>query len=299
MRLLIGFCVLIVVSACAAGGGNYGKRAIDPLAAVVPIPAAQQSGVIGYVSSWGGPGTQTPAPGPTPLVLYDQQFLDPAESEYLLALVLTPRLPQPASVIWTSSNPAALPLTHQCPNCSVSIGSPVPTAPPNETFVKLGSIYGRSTITARATTPVAVTASLTAYRYPSLSFGCRFRYYPAFAFDPDRTISPNEPQTWTTADVYETAPQDTLHVLDLCYNSPLAVGTTTLWHVPHGGVLLPAVSLAQFTKICASAWRNAGTVFTPKYGSVLLLKTKEGRVVKAMLPIGPYEVSNSAGAFTY
>ena len=106
---------------------------------------------------------------------------------------------------------------------------------------------------------------------------------------------------WTGADLYDTFPSDQLGPLDPCLNSPLATPANTpeVWHAPYGGVLLPAVSLQAFTAVSVSQWQNAGTSFAPSASALLLLKTKEGRIVKVLLPIGPYEASSPGGPFPY
>jgi hypothetical protein len=126
-------------------------------------------------------------------------------------------------------------------------------------------------------------------------FGCRFRYNDAYSFDPGASPS------GTSSDLYATIGSDQLGQLDPCRfdtEFQTAPGTPEQWHAPYGGVFLANVPLAEFPGVQASQWQNAATQFTPQNG-VLLFKTKGGLIVKAMLPIGPYEVSNSSGTFPY
>jgi hypothetical protein len=284
VRVLSGAFISLVLTAACAERGN--------------LPNAHNyTASIEYVSSWSIGGT--PMPEPTPLVLYDQQFLDFFESGYLLALGILPP-PQSVDVTWASSNADVIQLQQQAPFSVGVPDDPAPTAPPNAIYAKTGPTYGTSTITAKATGSANVSASIISYHYPSLSFGCRFRYQPAFAFDPDRSDTMRDQANWTSADIYETAPANQLGQLDPCQGSPLAVADTTeTWHVPYGGVLLPAVSLQDFASISASRWQNAGTSFPRVDPSLILFKTREGRIVKALLPIGPYEISAIGGAFPY
>lgn len=281
------FALILCVAGC--GGG-----------AQTNPPMASHTTAIAYVSSWDFGAS--PKVGPTPLVLFDQQFVDPNASGYLLALSVGAPLPQNTQVTWTSSNPAALPLEQQQPFSANTPAFPAPTAPPNETYVQTGKAYGTSTISATVGEPATLPSSITAYHYPSLSFGCRFRSEPVFAFDPDRVALMENSANWTSADLYDTFPSNDLGPLDPCLNTLLASapGTAEIWHVPYGGVLLPATTLQGFVRISASQWKNASTAFAAgNMPGFLLFKTKEGRIVKAFVPTGPYESSDLSGKFPY
>ena len=278
---------ILSVSLLAACGGG-----------AAPAPPPPSSASIEYISSWAAPGSQ-PNQQDAPLILVDQQFLDPANGGYLLALSASPSLPKSVSVTWTSSNPAVAPLETQQPFTPNLPDYPAPTAPPDDMYTQYGSAYGASVITASAGAPASVSATIMAIHYHSLSLGCGFRFEPAFAFDPDRATLMQNWANWTQADLYDTAPPNRLGMLDPCLNSPLATGTSELWHMPYGGVLLPATSLQDFAAVTAKRWTNAGTSFSPTSPAVALFKTEEGRIVKALLPVGPYEVSDTSGAFPY
>jgi hypothetical protein len=284
----------VIMASLLAGCGGAGTSPA-PLHSSGPSGAAGTiSASIGYVSAY-DTGVQ-PTVQATPLVMYDGQFLDFMEDAYLLGLVAAPPVTQQA-VSWNSSNSAAVTLSTQYPFGSSAPNYAVPTAPPGQIYAQVGPAYGKSTIVASTQ---AASASIVAYHYPSLSFGCRFRYRPAWAFDPDRTTSMQDSANWTSADLYDTFPAAQLQQLDPCLNSPLAAGgTTETWHMPYGGTVLPSVSLQAFTTVQASQWSNAGTTFSPSIPSLVLFKTKEGRIVKALLPIGPYEVSGLDGTFPF
>ncbi len=280
--------LLLLMAGTAAVAGCTGAAGSPPL---------PRSAAIEYAAAFGS--FSAPSVGAAPLVLYDQQFLDFGASSYILGVTFSPA-GSAGTVTWTSSNSAALPLEQQQPFTGSLPGDPAPTAPPNETFVQTGNAYGTSTIAAKIA-GTNITAAITAYHYHSLSFGCDFRFEPAWAFDPDRFALMQDEANWSSGDLYDTAPANQLELLDPCYQSPLATapGTTELWHTPYGGVLLPSVSVQAFTSIAASQWRNAGTQFAPVDAALLLFKTHEGRIVKALLPIGPYEVSDLSGNFPY
>lgn len=223
------------------------------------------------------------------IVLYDQQFIDPFHNAEVAIVSVQPKPPQSTTIIWSSSDSSVV-VQPQEPN----FASPAPTAPPMGTWVAAGSTPGSATVTAKIGAPVNQTLSIPVFHYPSLSFGCRFRYAPAFDFDPGAT--PNG----TSSDLYATIGSDRTAPLDSCQNTVFvtAAGTPELWHTPYGGVLLAGVSLTQFPSIQASQWQNSDTQFTAQPG-VLLFKTHSGRIVKAFLPIGPYEVSDVNGVFPY
>jgi hypothetical protein len=226
------------------------------------------------------------------VVLYNAQFVSPSTDVAVLRASITPSPPPDTSITWTSSDPSVV-VQQQQPN-SLAFG-PVPTAPPFSTFVGVGKTYGKSTVIAYAGGPVVQSASVAVYHYPSLSLGCRFRYSPAFTFDAVQRPADE------TSDLYDTMGSDLLGPLDPCVNTVFATapGTPEVWHAPYGGVQMSVSSLQDFTGIQASQWRDAATQFSPQGGNVLLFKTKGGLIVKALLPVGPFEVSGSDGTFPY
>ena len=267
--------VAVIVAACGPAGSTS------------PPAGPAQPSIVAYSPLFGGAAAVA-----APLVIYDQQFLDTGHAGFLLTL--TPG--QSSPVEWALSSPT-LALSQTQPFTFSIPGDPAPTAPPGGMFVStINGAYGATTIT--ATYGGGSRATISAVHFPSLSFGCYFRYAPAYAFDPDRSSLMRDRANWTSGDLYETAPAASLYVLDPCYQSALATGNAEIWHVPFGGTFVPASTLQDFAAVKASQWTNSGTTFAPAQG-VLLLKTAEGRIVKALLPIGPLEVSDTAGAFSY
>jgi hypothetical protein len=119
---------------------------------------------------------------------------------------------------------------------------------------------------------------------------------PAFNFD-GGSSRPLD----ATSDLYVTIGSDKVQPLDGCA-SPVfetAAGTPEVWHTPYGGTGIAIHSLLDFPAIQASQWRNDATQFSPNDFAVLLFKTKGGLIVKALLPVGPFEVSASDGSFPY
>jgi len=227
MRLSFSIALFSVLVLAACGGSGS-----------TTTPTATYSVSLGVISSSGA------APSPEPaVVLYDGQFLDPSHVTVLLGAVIVPAAPS-ATITWTSSS-AAIIAQHTQPD---TIGT-IPTAPPDSTYATLGSAYGVSTLQAQVGAPVNQSASISVYHFPSLSFGCRFRYTPAFSFDPGSTAS------GSSSDFYDTMGIDQLGPLDPCLGTPLATaaGTPEVWHVPYGGTFVANATLASFAAIAASS----------------------------------------------
>lgn len=227
-----------------------------------------------------------------PLVLYDPQFLDTSHAAYYIFPQGVDSL-QP--IVSYSSSGSSITLQHTQPFSMALPGIPVPTAPPGGTFITVGNTYGEAVVSAKVTAPLNATATLTVVHYPSLSFGCRFRFNPAFSFDKGiATVNS------TTSDLYDTEASDELSQLDPCWNTQFAspVGATEVWHTPYGGRFIATTSLEDFAGIHATDWQDTSQTFPPAAG-VLIFKTRGGRVVKALLPLGPYEISGDDGSFPY
>lgn len=224
------------------------------------------------------------APGVTPgapLVLVDQSFLNPHGDSALL---------QPSdgstAVQWSITGDAAS-LSTQQPFTIGIPGDPVPTAPPGEMYIQGTSIHGKAVVTA---TDGSQSATLTVLHFGWLDLGCRFRYQPAINFDADNPLTLANA---TSADLYVTAPAAQLAPLDPCFNSPLATGTTVVWHAPHGATIIPVKSMNDFLAITPQMWKNDGTTFTPAQSSAaILLKTAEGHFAKAVVPSGPLDATS-------
>ncbi len=179
-------------------------------------------------------------------------------------------------------------------NPSYMMGSPTP--PPNGIFVMMAPVVnhilptGVTTIVARSGN---ATASIPVYSYGQLDLGCGLRYQPAYSFDPGSVAN------GSSSDLYITEPPTTGDPFDPCPALGLTSSTTTI-HFPYGGVLL-SVAADTFPQITATQWSDAQTQAPENdvFNAVLLFKTKGGATVKAMLPVGPVEVTGANGAFPY
>lgn len=222
------------------------------------------------------------------LQLYAQQFLSPESNQALLSVSVSPAVQAVApAVVWSTDAPNVVTFSQSQLNC---IGCP--TAPPEGTYITMSSSFGIAHVTATVGPPVNASATITVSTYGSLAVNCDFRYVPAASFDPGSSPS------GTSSDLYVTQVANTGDPLDPCDNTPFTTGVAAV-HFPYGGVLLPG-SLATFPQISASQWSNAmqQAPMNAVTGQVLLFKTKGGRVVKAMLPLGPFEVGSDT-AFPY
>lgn len=223
-------------------------------------------------------------PQASPLVLLDQQFLDPLGDSDLLT-TLPAAYPDTQ---WSSSGGSAA-LTTQQPFTTGIGGGAVPTAPPGAIYVYGTASHGRSIVTA---TEGGRSATYTVLHYGSLALGCQFRYQPAINFDLDRPLST---ATFMSADIYVTAPATQLSPLDACYNTALANGSSVLWHVPNGATFIQVSSMRDFIAITPALWKNDGTVFAPPSSTTaILLKTAEGHFAKAIVPVGAFDVTSTS-----
>lgn len=215
----------------------------------------------------------------TMLMLQQEQFVSPFTDVALLSV--SPDIP---NIEWSATG-ATVALSHEEPKYS----APAPTAPPDAIFVQLKG-FGVSTVTARAKRSHQ-RAVLKVYTYPSVAFGCRFRYTPSIR-------APRQNQT-DMPDAYQTAGSDLMHELDSCQSPPFATapGSGIINHFPYGAAFADG-DLATFPSIRASRWRNDFTQTTQLSGLVLF-KTADGRIVKALLPLGPYEETGANGVFPY
>lgn len=271
MKVRIAGAFVLAAFGIAACGGSGGSG-----------PPGSRASIVLTVAANGGSPTVSQA-----VVLYDGQFLDPFANVAVVQAAIVPA--QSAPITWMSSN-ANVVLSQQEPN----FASPAPSAPPQSIFASTGSTYGAATITAAAGPPVNQSASIAAYHYPSLALGCTFRYSPAYSFDPGAAAN------GAASDLYATMGSDQLHALDPCANTAFATapGSPQLWHTPYGGTFVAGATLSQFPALQTSAWQDAGTVFSVQSGA-LLFKTKGGAIVKALVPVGPYEVSTASGQFPF
>lgn len=233
----------------------------------------------------------------SPIVLWDQQWFDTIHASYYLVPVVTPTISPMPSDSWLASN-SAVQLSNQEPFTVSAPGAPAPTAAPGDTYIQTGAAYGKSTITLNIGSPINSTATIDTVHFGSLEFGCAFRYQPSFAFGSSAQPLQNA-SSFTSGDLYDTSPASGLQPLDPCYNSSLATGSEELWHVPYGGTITDGATVQQFLNATTSDWRNDGTTFQANSSGLLIFKTASGKIVKALLPIGPYEVSDSSGQFAY
>lgn len=170
-----------------------------------------------------------------------------------------------------------------------------PTAGPNATFAFIAERsnhvlpVGRAIIAARSGN---TTLSIPAYAYPSLAIGCGLRYYPALSFGPGLRSSGLDSDLYAT----EAIPHGSM---DPCAHSVFLSGVSAI-HFPYGGVAVSG-NIDTFPTVSASAWRNAQTQIplNAANNKIILFKTKSGSIVKAILPVGPYEVTNGGGTFPY
>ena len=208
------------------------------------------------------------------------------------ALLLAPSN-HDASTTWSISGTAASLQTTE-PGILTLPGDSPATAPAGDIFVN-GTGPGVVTVTATSGTQ---SATLQIINYSSLSLGCAFRYTPAFAFDADRAASLT-PSNWITADLFASeAANPTGNAFDNCAGTALA-GTTDAIHVPYGGTLIATPSAQSFAAITAAQWKNDATTFPANTSGTIVFKTKEGRIVKALIPLGPFEVSDTTGVFPF
>ena len=196
-------------------------------------------------------------------------------------------------VQWSVSSGSAAVLGNTNP--SILSGSPTP--PPNGTFVMIAPPVaqvmgtGAIAVVARAGNE---SATIPVYVYGELDLGCGLRYQPYYSFESGTVTQA------TTSDLYVTEPPSSGDPFDPCAALGLATDTTTTIHFPYGGVLI-AGTTGTFPQVAASQWRNAQTQVAESAATneILLFKTKSGAIVKAMLPVGPVELSGATGAFPY
>ncbi|MBV8246729.1 MAG: hypothetical protein JOZ38_12455 [Candidatus Eremiobacteraeota bacterium] len=218
----------------------------------------------------------------SPLLLFTSQFLEPGSNYTLLTLTVTP--PASPTVVWSSSG-AAVALSPTQPNCT---GCPSP--PPGSIYAAMAQA-GSGTVTATIGPPVNATISEQVFSYLSLAVGCQFRYSAAYDFDPGNTVQD------LTSDLYATESTSHGGTFDPCTGTAFATGTDAI-HFPYGGFALSA-GLSSFPTIAASQWQNAGSSVPAAYTGAVLFKTRAGAIVKAWLPLGPYEVTDVTGKFPY
>lgn len=248
------------VAGCASGGSSTGPPASSALSIDVNGQPAQQ------------------------VTLMAQQFIAPGS--FIATLTLSPT-PEEQDVAWSASTSAVVKLGNTDP--TYLSGSPTP--PPGGTFVYLvGTSFGKSVVTA---TVGSRSATIPVYTYASLALRCQFRYQAAYSFDP------GSGPTGLTSDLYATEAVDSGDLLDPCSKTVFVTGVSAV-HFPYGGVVVPG-NFGTFSSIAASQWSNTATQLPESAidNGVLLFKTKAGRIVKAMLPLGPYEVSDANGTFPY
>ena len=172
-----------------------------------------------------------------------------------------------------------------------------PTPPPNGIFVMIAPPVaqvlptGMVTVVARSGSE---SASIPVYVYGQIDLGCGLRYQPYFSFESGSVTQA------TTSDLYVTEPPSSGGAFDPCPTLGLATDTTTRFHFPYGGVLIPG-TIDSFPHVTTSQWRDAQTQVTENAAldDILLFKTRSGLFVKAMLPVGPIEVSQTNGTFPY
>lgn len=170
-----------------------------------------------------------------------------------------------------------------------------PSAGPNATFAFIAEQtnhelpVGRAIIVARSG---STTLSIPVYAYPSIALGCGLRYYPALSFGPNHRLPGLD------SDLYATEATSN-GGMDPCAQSVFLSGVSAI-HFPYGGVAVSG-NIDTFPTVSASAWRNAQTQISLNAANnkIILFKTKYRSIVKAILPVGPYEVTNGGETFPY
>jgi hypothetical protein len=224
------------------------------------------------------------------VVLFDGGLLSASTSQALLVVQLAPVPSSLTFITWTSDNPSIA--------VSTTLPGPgnYPPAVAGEIYASIAH-YGTATVTAHAGAPVNESAQIKVYAYPSVSLGCNYGDTPAYAFDSG--AKPNGLQS----DLYATDESDVLSSVDPCYGTPFLTAPKTglVFHYPYGGVIIPG-GLQTFTTIAASQWSDAGTQAPGSIADnigIAIFKTRGGRIVKALVPSGPYEVAGPDGTFAY
>jgi len=203
----------------------------------------------------------------------------------------------PGSVKWSVApgGRRIVTLATRSPFTFPGFGITTPTAGPNATFAFIAERtnhalpVGRAIIVARSGN---TTLSIPVYTYPSIALGCGLRYYPALSFSPDHRLAGLD------SDLYATEATSN-GSMDPCAHSVFQSGVAAI-HFPYGGVAVSG-NIDTFPAVSASAWRNAQTQISLNAANnkIILFKTKSGSIVKAILPVGPYEVANGEGTFPY
>ncbi len=228
----------------------------------------------------------------THILLTPGTFLSPNGNIVKVSVVGVP----PGSVQWSVApgGRRIVTLARRSPFTFPGFG-PAPTAGPNATFAFIAKAtnhvlpVGLAIIVARAGN---TTLSIPAYAYPSLAIGCGLRYYPALSFGRGPRPSSLDSDLFVT----EATPHGSM---DPCAHSVFLSGVSAI-NFPYGGVAVSG-NIDTFPAVSASAWRNAQTQISLNAANnkIILFKTKSGSIVKAILPVGPYEVTNGGGTFPY
>jgi hypothetical protein len=274
-----------------------------------------------------------PDVGPLTAVVPADLMYDPRGLTIALGAQLYPATGLPLDASWSVSNTHAK-LGGNPYNPFADIA-----APPGGTLVT-GDSYGETIVSAKIDTPVALETSIPIFVYPSFSIGCRFRNRAAMNFDSESKAG-DSPSL--ADDLYETGPVAPGRGSDLnpCFGTPLAtaIGSPFVLHTPYGATLVtdgvdPAHRAGdgpwapEFPFVGTSFWHNSFTsidaaslaaITDPcdRFGKspavcpeavrrVLLLKTRQGRIVKLAIRlatedeiIGVYEVAGPDGIFPY
>ncbi|MEO9171030.1 MAG: hypothetical protein ABI282_10935 [Candidatus Baltobacteraceae bacterium] len=224
---------------------------------------------------------------PVSAVLYSSQFIAPFTDTTTLTVGISPQPSTSPGVTWSAATPNIVTLSPADPR------QPGTTAPPGGTFAIMTQKLGVSKVSAAIGPPVNQTLSINVYTYGSIVLRCQFRYQPAYSFDPGS--SPRG----LSSDLFATEPAGGTDPFDPCTNTVFAIGPSAV-HFPYGGVIIPA-SATSFLNVVASQWQNAAIQSSEAalLGATLLFKTQRGLIVKAVVPLGPFEVSDATGQFPY
>lgn len=223
---------------------------------------------------------------------------------------------QPVLSVVISPEPQSTPpITWNITGTSAQIAPATPTPIPLPTTTPIGEtpppIYYSPEVVAMSTSspgpsslsvvigpPVNITLTRPVFTYPSLVLGCQFaNSSPAvaasYAFDPGAAPS------GLSSDLFDTLGSDQLHYFDPCFGTPFTdmPGALDHFNFPYYGTQVSG-GISDFPAVNAGFWRN-DFVVNPAFAATYIFKTKGGRFVKAVLPIGPYQVSAADGTFPY
>ncbi|GAC1389424.1 MAG: hypothetical protein NVSMB31_05390 [Vulcanimicrobiaceae bacterium] len=256
------------------------------------------------------------APPPANIVFFKagkfRNGLTVPQSNYqsVLSVVLSPQPASTPSVTWSVTGGSVIIAPATASPSPMPTTTPIgQTPPPIFNSPELLSLAtnappGPATVTVSIGPPVNAQFIQPVFTYPGLSTGCQFdTTTPSLAdslnFDSGLALTSG---AGTASDLFTSLGSDQLHSADPCFGTPFAdaPGAMENFHFPYYGTFISG-SLSNFPLVAASDFRPDFTtnpayfLSNPAFYGTYLFKTKGGNIVKAFLPIGPYEVTTSAG----